>query len=355
MLTRARVEETVEIVMVSAPYASRMLRCQGLRALTDLNHRLTTTEKMKMKFAIPTALLATMACTMLSASAQKSVKLKQGFPVGKKIHQSIVLNQKMKMAGIPGAPEGQGMNMTNKITMDMSMDIKKHGKDQKKAVVKYDRMAMLMDAGIIKQEFDSESDDGNPFTTIVGKEFSLIYDKDDKVVEVEGIEGFLGDAAEQPGIGDMLKQFMSEEQMKEMMNQGLLQDVPKEAQKIGDYWTYEMETPMPQGMGKFKVSGKYTVKRFDEYEGNPCVVIAMEGKLKSDGKTKMNMQGQEIEMEFKDSKFEGDIYFDNKLGLPRKSDMITKMKMNMGILGQNMTMDMNMTMISKITKIEESK
>ena len=310
---------------------------------------------MKMKLAIPTMLMATMACTMLPAAAQESIKLNQAFPVGKKIHQSMVMNQKMKMGGIPGAPEGQGMNMTNKITMDMSMDIKKHGADQKKAVVKYERMAMSMDAGIIKQEFDSDSDDGNPFTAIAGKEITLIFDKDDKVVEVEGADQLLGDAAAQPGIGDMLGQFMSEEQLKEMMSQGLLQNVPEKELKIGDFWEYDMETPMPQGMGKLKVTGKYTLKRFDKYEGHPCAVIAMEGSLKSEGKSKMNMQGQEIEMEFKDSKFEGDIFFDNKLGLPRKSDMLTKMKMEMGILGQSMSMDMNMTMISKITKIEDGK
>lgn len=312
---------------------------------------------MKLRLAIPPALLATLAATMLPAAGQDSIKLKQSLPVGKKIHQSMVMNQKMNMGGIPGAPEGQGMKMANKITMDMSMDIKKHGEDKKKAAIKYERMAMSMDAGIIKQEFDSAAKDGNPFTAIAGKEITVIYDKDDKVEEVQGVDGLLGDAAAQPGVGDMLKQFLSEEQMKEMMNQGMLQGVPedKEEFKIGDFWTYEMETPMPQGMGELQVSGKYTLKRFDKYDGIPCAVFAMEGKLASDGKSKMEMNGQEIEMEFKESKFEGEIYFDNKLGLPRKSDMITRMKMNMGILGQTMTMDMNMTMINKITKVEDSK
>ena len=62
-------------------------------------------------------------------------------------------------------------------------------------------------------------------------------------------------------------------------------------------------------------------------------------------------------MEFKDSQFEADIYFDNKLGLPRKTDMLMMMNiaMSMPALGMDMTMDMNMTMTSKVTKVEDSK
>ena len=306
---------------------------------------------MKTRFVISTALLATFAFTLSASAEEKSIKLKQGFPVDKKIHQSIVMNQKMKMGGVPGAPDGGGMNMTNKITMDMSMDVKKHGEDQKKAVMKYEKMAMLMDAGIFKQEFSSDDDQpGNPFSQIVGKAITLIYDKDDQVQSVEGMDDLVGGAAAQPGVGEMLKQIFSEEQMKQTMNQGLLQMIPDRPLKVGDHWDYTMETPMPQGMGKMTVAGKYTLKRFDEYEGNQCAVIGMEGRLESEGKNVMEVQGQQIEMEFGDSKFEGDIYFDNELGLPRKSDMLTKIKMTMGVAGQNMTMDMNMTMINKITK-----
>ncbi|MFT4639703.1 MAG: hypothetical protein ACI8T1_003028 [Verrucomicrobiales bacterium] len=311
-----------------------------------------------MRSLILTAAMTAFALTLSASAEEKAIKLKQGFPVGKKIHQSIVMNQKMKMGGIPGAPGGGEMNMTNRITMDTSMDIKKHGEDQKKAIMKYEKMGMLMDAGVFKQEFNSDDVDqeGNPFAGIVGKAITLIYDKDDQIQSVEGMDALMEWAATEPGVGEMLKQIFSEEQMKQMMNQGLLQMVPDKALTIGDSWHYTMETPLPQGMGKMKVSGQYTLKKFDEYDGKKCVVIGMEGKLETDGKSVMELQGQKIEMEFGESKFEGDIYFDNELGLPRKSDMLTKMKMNMKMAaGINMSMDMNMTMINKITKIEESK
>lgn len=311
---------------------------------------------MKIRFALPPTLLAMLALNSIPAHAadQESITINQSIPVGKVIHQSIELNQKMKMSGIPGAPAGQGgVNMTNQIVMEMSMDVKKHGEDQKKAVVKYDRMRMLIDIGIFKQEFDSAAEDGNPFTAITGKEMTVIYDKEDKLESIEGLEGFLGDAAAQPGIGQMMQQIFSEGQMEQMVNAGMLQDVPEKELKIGDKWEYSMESPMPQGMGNLEVSGHYILKRFDELDGIPCAVIGMEGAIESKGK--MNVNGQEVEMEFSDSKFEGDVYFDNKLGLARKSDMLTKMKMTMGLLGQTMTMDMNMTMIYKITKVEDGK
>lgn len=311
---------------------------------------------MKLRFTEPTTLLTALAVALTAALAQgqDTITLNQALPVGKKIHQSMEMNQKMKMGGIPGAPEGQGMNMTNQIGMDMSMDVKKDG-EGKKAVVKYERMRMLIDAGVFKQEFDSNADDGNPFTAIVGKEMTLVYDKDDELQSVEGVDELLGDAAAQPGAGQMLQQLFSKEQMEQMVNQSMLHDLPDGEIKVGDKWDFKMEQPMPQGMGKLTVTGNYTLKRFEDLDGIPCAVIAMEGKFESEGKSKMNMNGQEIEMEFTDSKFEGDIYFDNKLGLPRKSDMLTKMKMKMGLLGQTMTMDMNMTMINKVTKVEDSK
>ena len=316
------------------------------------------TYSMKSRILIPAAALLTSCALALSASAEETtVTLKQSLPVGKKILQSMVMNQKMKMGGVPGAPEGGGMNMTNKITMDMSMDITKHEKG-KKMVLMYDRMAMLMDAGVFKQEFDSEDkeNEANPFQQVVGKPLTLIYNEKDEIESVEGAEGLLGDAANTPGVGDMLTQLFGEEQLKQTMNQMMVQMLPDKPLKIGDSWDYTMDVPMPAGMGKMKMSGKYTLKKFDKVEEHDVAVLGMVGKLITEGKTKMNMQGQELEMEFKNSQFEGDIYFDNKLGLARKTDMLTTMDMAMVIpgLGQEMTIGMNMNMNMKVTQVEDT-
>lgn len=310
---------------------------------------------MKSRFAIPAALVATCAFAF-TASGEQSITLKQAYPLGKKIHQTIELTQKMKMEGIPGAPGGDaGMNMTNKIDMGMSFDVQKHG-EGKKSVIAYDKMAMALDAGVFKQSFDSD-DDGSPFAGLVGKKITVIYDKDEQVESVEGLDELLEGAGTDPTAGMLIQQMLSEEQVKQTMNQGLLQDVPDKELKIGDKWDFDMTTPLPQGGGKIVVKGTYTVKKFETFEEHPCVVIRMDGKLETEGKQKMNIQGQQMDMEFKDSTFEGDIYFDNKLGLPRKTDMLTKMKMSMalGDIAPDITMDMNMTMISKISKIEDSK
>ena len=240
---------------------------------------------MKHTYAISTALVASFAFAFSAAAEEKSILLKQSLPVGKKIHQLTEMNQKMKMGGIPGAPDGGGMNMTNKIDMGMTMDISKAG-EGKKAVIEYGNMKMAMDAGIFKQEFDSK-DPGNPFSAIAGKKLTVIYDKDDNIEKVEGVDELLGDAAAQPGIGDMLKGIFSEDQIENMVKQGLLQMVPKKSIKIGDSWPYTMETPMPQGGGTLKVKGTYTLKKFEDLEGHPCAVIAMKGALETDGKTKM--------------------------------------------------------------------
>lgn len=311
---------------------------------------------MKSRFFIPaTALFASCALTLSATGEEKSITLKQSLPVGKKIYQSMVMNQKMKMAGAPGAPAG-GMNITNKMVMDMSMDITKHEEAKKKMVLKYETLSMNLDAGVFQQEMSSDDKD-SAFGNVAGKPITLIYDKDNQVESVEGAEDLIGDADGVPGAGEMLSQLLSEEQLKQTMNQMMVQGIPKTPVKIGDSWTHEMDIPMPQGMGKMKMKGKYTLKKFDKYEGHDCAVLSMEGEIVSDGKTKVEMQGAEMEMEFKDSQFDGDIYFDNKLGLARKTDMITMMKMEIGMasLGLNMSMDMNMTMTAKVTKVEDSK
>lgn len=308
---------------------------------------------MKSIFGITATLLAMLSGTLLPA-AEETIHLKQAFPVGKKIYQSTAINQTMNMGGVPGAPREQGIDIKNKILMDLSIDIKNHNGDQKKAVVRYEKMSMLIDAGSFKKEFASDADDGNPFTLMAGKEMAIIYDKEDRVQSVEGIAELFGEASDQSGAGDVFSQMFSQDQVKESINQGLLQVVPDKALRVGESWPYTMETSMPQGMGEMKVAGNYTLKRLDEFEGYPCAVIGMEGKLESDGKGTMELQGKEIELEFGDSTFEGEIYFDNQLGLPRKSDMLTKMKLTMGLEEQSMLMDMTMTMINKITKVEDN-
>ncbi len=311
---------------------------------------------MKNKFLVPaTAFLATCALTFSVSAEEKTIKLKQTLPVGKTVHQSMVMNQKMKMGGAPGVPAG-GVNITNKMIMGMSMDFKKHEGNKKKMTLKYDELSMALDAGVFKQEFSSKDEDG-PFKDIAGKPVTLIYDEKDQVESVEGAEEILGEAANQPGVGDMLKQMLGEEQIKQTMNQMMVQMIPDKVLKIGDSWPYETTVPMPQGMGEMTVKGKYTLKKFDKFEGHDCAVLTMVGSIVSDGKTKIETQGQQVEMEFKDSQFEADIYFDNKLGLPRKTDMLMMMNiaMSMPALGMDMTMDMNMTMTSKVTKVEDSK
>jgi len=158
-------------------------------------------------------------------------------------------------------------------------------------------------------------------------------------------------------VGEMLKQILGEDQLKQTMNQMMVQMIPDKVLKIGDSWPYEMKVPMPQGMGEMTMKGKYTLKKFEKFEGHDCAVLTMVGGIDSDEKVKMETNGQQVEIEFKDSQFEADIYFDNKLGLTRKTNMLTMMNMAMTIpaLGMNMTMDMNMTMTSKVTKVEDSK
>jgi hypothetical protein len=303
-----------------------------------------------MKFT-HTALAAftTVALSLTAQAETKSILLKQSMPIGKRLVQSMTMNQKMNMEGGP-----QAIKITNKINMDMSMDVTKHGEDQKKATIKYDKASMLMDMGFMKEEVSSENDDGNPFTKLVGKSFAVIYDKEDKIVEVKGADDLIGDAADLGPMASVAEMFQGD-QMKQNLEQGLLQNVPKKALKVGDSWDFEIKINMPNNMGEMVFEGGYTLRKFAEYDGQECAVIAMEGKLEGDGKKEIEMQGQKISMDFKESEIEGEIYFDNKLGLPRKSDTLTKMKMEMAVAGQEMLMDMTITAINKVTKVEDLK
>lgn len=305
-----------------------------------------------MKLTQTVAAAFTLAAIIMPASAEtKSITIKQSMPVGKRIEQSMTLNQKMNMAG---GPNGQGMKMSNKMLMDMSMEISKLGKDQKKAVTKFEKASMNVDMGFAKQEFSSENDDGNPFTKLVGKSFDIIFDENDEVVDVKGADNLLGDPADLGPMAQMAEAFNGD-QMKQNISQGMLQNVPEKELKIGDSWTFDMTFPMPNNMGDLKFDGTYTIQKFAEYEGNECAVIAMEGTLAGDGAKEIDAGGQKVSMEFKESDFEGEIYFDNKLGLPRKSDTLTKMKMNMTVAGMEMSMDMTMTQILKVTKVKDLK
>src|SRR5690606_11117613 len=117
----------------------------------------------------------------------------------------------------------------------------------KQATLSYDSAAMKMNMGEIAMDFDSKSDDpSNPFKDLIGKELTVIFDAQDEVVSVQGLDGLVGDA----GVaGQMVQQMVNPEQMKNLMSQGMLQGVPNKPVSPGDSWPFSMEIPLPQNMG----------------------------------------------------------------------------------------------------------
>jgi hypothetical protein len=304
---------------------------------------------------LPLAVL-TLAITRLTAA--DTYEIKKSWPVGKKVSQTMKMDQTSSME-LAGQKMEQKMNMT----FEMSTGVTKHedGK-QKRLAVKYDRMAMDMTMGPQKFAFDSAKpeDDalglGKMIGGIVGKEFKVLVNANDEVTDIENydaVAGALGGGAASP-----LGQMFGKDQMVEMMKQGALHSSPGKPVKVGDSWPLNFTMKAPP-VGSITIKGTYTLKGAGPHDGVPCLEIAMDATLATDaGGAGTPAQVAALGAKITGGKTAGTLWFDPALGMVRGSDSTQSMEISMKNPTQpdaTMTIPMNQHIIVTMTKVEDLK
>lgn len=308
---------------------------------------------------LPLAALALGTAPLFAADA---IEIKQRWPIGKKISQTMNMVQSSTITIGPQKME-QKVNMT----MEMSTAVTKHedGK-QKRLTVKYDRMAMQMDMGPQKMGFDSAKPEDDPqgigkvVGGVVGKELKMLASETDEVTGIENFDEFnaaAGGAANSP-----FGQMFSKDSLLDMIKQGSLHALPGKPVKAGDSWPFNYTVKMPQ-LGSVTIKGTYTLKGVSPHGGVPCAEIAMDGVLGiefNDAGKSADAAGPlaALGLKMNGGKMSGTVWFDSALGMARDSEFSQQMEMSMKNPAQpdaTMTIPMTQQMKLSLTKVEDVK
>lgn len=294
---------------------------------------------------LPTFLVPLLALFFLvtpPAHGEDAITLKQRFIVGKRYEFGMKMAQTSTFS-IGGKEMEQTMNMAFKHSMAVSQH--EDGK-RKRVAMRYGRVAMEMNMAGQKMEFDSDKKDApaaGPLASmggLVGKEFRLLLDENDRVLDVENFDEILKAFSGDPVAGKVLSQFLNKDSMKELVQGSMLRAMPDHPVKPGDSWPVTYGTKMGQ-MGSMKVAGNYTFNKPVQYEGHACVLIGTAATLSLDmdfakvagGAAGGNAEAAEMikkmDMKVSDATMTGSITFDPELGMARNMTMTTSMKMTM--------------------------
>ena len=286
----------------------------------------------------------TLLLTMLPLRGEEAITLKQRFVVGKRYEFGMKMAQTSTFS-IGGKDIEQTMTMAFKHSMTVSQH--EDGK-RKRVAMRYGRVAMEMNMGEQKMEFDSDKNDSpatGPLASLgglVGKEFRMILDENDQVLDVENLDEILKAFSSDPVAGKVLGQFMNKDSMKELVQGSMLRAMPDHPVKPGDTWPMSYGTKMGQA-GSLKVEGNYTYNKPVTHDGHACALIGTAATLTmdmnfanaiggaADGNPEAAEMVKKMDMKITDSRMTGSITFDPELGMARDMTMTTTMKMSMNL------------------------
>lgn len=265
-----------------------------------------------------------MAALLLAAQDGK-VELKWKFEKGRELTYRHVQKQTMEFAGTAMEQESSQTHLWTVKEVD----------EKGNALVEMKVTAVSAKAsGAMEYEYDSEKDKEAPanpqaamMAKMVGQSFTMRMSTSGKVLEVRGydklMDEMLKDLGDQAGpMREMMKQMMSDDTMKSMLQQ-MAPMLPEKAVAKGDSWKndFTLKMPMIGGM-KFGISSTLT----DLKDGEAHVTQDWTIELKGDAEDKDNPLGGLVQI--KDSKAKALIVFSLEKGC---------------FISQKMTMEMNMS------------
>ncbi len=215
------------------------------------------------------SLAAFFALTAGLLPAAEKTLLRAHWEPGKAYTVENVMNSS---TSIPAA--GENGKQTTNMTQTMTITVKGEG-ENRLATVKIAAIKALMSMMGQVMTYDSaDPAKSQPmlqqaFGAVVGKEFTLVYDKDDKITDVRGLDS-LGATPVGGAKGPDPKQFVDAFRKSQEMG------MPKDPVAPGDTWNFEDAIEMaPLGTMKIKGTGKFD--SIVDYEGRKHAKLLIDG------------------------------------------------------------------------------
>jgi hypothetical protein len=294
---------------------------------------------MKMRPLLLSVLSLLLAAMPLHAADK--VTMRQHWEPGKVYHLETNMDMDMSMPGMPG---GGGQTTTVIQQMDITVT-KEPGTDRKLAEMKFAAIkAMMNTAGQLMTYDSTDPAMSQPmlqqtFGTLLGKSVTIVYDKDDKFVDVIVPANFLATPLGQ-GAGPNGNQLGS--LFRESVDFGL----PTEGLSVGETFNLEKKVDMqPMGTITTKLKG-----RFDsivDHEGRKHAKIVSDGTMEMPN---LPAEVQAVVSMVPGAKITSETLFDLDRKVVSLNTTNSEMKMSAG--GRQMTM--KQTMVSKLKSIEDA-
>ncbi len=223
-----------------------------------------------MRILVPLTIIALAAGSL--PAADKTL-LRAHWEAGKVYTVENVMNSSTTLPAL-----GENGKQTTNMTQTMTITVKAEG-DKRLALVKFAGIKALMSMMGQVMTYDSaDPAKSQPmlqqaFGAIVGKEFTLVYDKDDKIAEVRGMENLMATpvaGAKGPDGKQFVDAFRKSQEM----------GMPKDPVAPGDTWTFDDSIEMaPLGTMKIKGTGKFD--SIVDYEGRKHAKLIIDGSFTS--------------------------------------------------------------------------
>ncbi len=283
----------------------------------------------------PVALLVGLAITVAaSPPAQGETLLRWKFEEGQKTRMVITQEMQMKMV-----VQEKPVLITNTSTMEFDWEvtsIDEQGVATMSLTTDRIRMKMQGPQGVM-MEYDSQSEKkpegmaaimASVFKAMIDKPYTTKMDSRGKILEMKLPQGLAESMSKLPG-GAQLGSMFTEESMKGMAE---IATFPKKAVKPGDTWTRTatMKNPMT---GDMTTDTTFRYVGSEVRDGRELEKITMDITMRVG-------EGGSVKMKITDQSNKGTLYFDNAAGQFVSSDSLSKMKMKMSVLGQEMVQEM---------------
>lgn len=277
------------------------------------------------------------SCNNMPGKSGDTIDLKFNLPKG----SSYDYNMDMDMS-VKGNMGGQQMNVTNKMAMGYHFSTIDDSAGWKKISSTISRIAMNIDAGGMKIDYDSDkpNDTSNVVNGTMGKvlgamkggEFTFTMNDKGKIGSVTGINEMMNKMMSSvPGAGAMsgsMGSAFNEDNFKQNIQQafGMYPDKPV---KPGDSWTSTMN--MNNGGMQMKLDNTYTLESVTGDNAN----VKVNSKISPlAGATIANIDGT----------MTGTMKYDIPTGVPVNGDLDMLMKMSVSEGGQTMPMTTDIKM-----------
>jgi len=281
--------------------------------------------------------------TTAGAASEGPVEMKIKWTVGKSFPMHMEMKQTTK-TDVPNQPQPmvQVININQDFDFSALKQLDNGGWELELKFVSETMDISQGDRSVMSfnSAHSSDQDGNNPVAPImrgmIGARIHYFTDANGKVERVEGVDELKNriNASGQQNQA-MLNQMISEDSFKQY---GSFADaMPNHAVAIGDSWTLEKD--VTTFIGVLALDIKFTLKNWEQHDGQPCAHVAEEGKMS----TKSISTATGMAVEITKGKITGEYWYDPAQGMIVEADNDQNMALKITTRAQTMTSQFSQT------------